>query len=342
MLEVSVLLPARNAAGTLLHALGCVLEQHDLGLDMEVLVADDGSEDDTLRIAQEAGGADPRVRILARPYSGLAATLNAAMAKAEGRYIARMDADDLCARDRLVRQLRHMERHPGLDVVGTRVRMFPEKSVSDNMREYVKWQNRFLIHRALERNLLVESPLTHATALFRRESLERIGGWREVDGPEDLDLWLRGAAAGWRFGKVNRVLYQWRERPDRVTRTDPRLSRDGFRRVAMEACSRSFPRNEPVLIWGWGRSLEDWDEGLRSRGFRVQPVEVSPREVRGADGLPDPPRPGELAAPRLTPGRNAPGLRWLLAYGSDPSRRTLADALGRHGLRDGVHFRFVS
>ncbi len=346
MVVISVLLPARNASRTLPEALECILGQEGFGLDLEVIVADDGSEDATLSIAQAAGHRDPRVRILALPPRGLVPALNGALAKAEGRYVARMDADDLCAPDRLARQLRHLERHPGLDVVGTGVSMFPAEEVSPNMQAYLRWQNRLLIHRALERNLLVECPITHATAVFRREALERIGGWRDVDGPEDLDLWLRGAAAGWRMGKVNRPLYHWRERADRTTRVDRRLSREGFRRVALDACAERLPRKGELLVWGWGRSLEDWDEGLRSRGFRVRPVEVNPREVRGGAGLPPPPAPETVAAPRLHPrGGGAPAgdiVHWICAFGTFRSRETVRRALHGKGYLPGRHYCFAS
>jgi len=346
MVSISVLLPARDAADTLPAALECVLGQEGFGLDLEVVVADDGSDDDTLEIAQLAGYRDPRVRILALPRSGLVPTLNAALAKAEGRYIARMDADDLCMPDRLRRQIRHMERHPRLDVVGTGVRMIPETEVSANMHAYVRWQNRLLTHRALVRNLLVESPLTHATALFRREALETVSGWRDVDGPEDLDLWLRGAAAGWRFGKVNRELYLWRDGPERTSRRDPRLAREGFRRVAMNACAESIVRDRQLLIWGWGRSLEDWDEGMRSRGFRVRSVEVNPRGLRGGDGLPHLPPSHKVGSPHITPAARARDgaseVYWILAYGTVKSRLTLQAVLQERGFRAGRHYRFVS
>jgi glycosyltransferase involved in cell wall biosynthesis len=343
MVTISVLIPARDAAPYLASSLECILAQDDFGLDLEVVVIDDGSEDDTLSLAQGAGAQDPRVRVVALPRRGISAALNAGLARAEGRYVARMDADDLCPRDRLRAQLRHLERHPGLDVVGTRVRMFPADEVTRNMEAYLGWQNRLLIHRAVVRNLLVECPLTHATAMFRREALEKVGGWREVDGPEDLDLFLRGAEAGWRFGKVNRELYHWREREDRATRIDPRLTRSAFRRVAMDACGRSAPRGTAFLVWGWGRSLEDWDEGLRSRGFRVRSVEVNPRQVRGDGVLPALPEPAQVGPPPFA-GRGGalPARIWLLAYGSARSRRTVQGRMAERGYQPGIHYAPVS
>ena len=330
---ISVLLPTHNAEATLPEALACLRSQRGLDARLEIVLADDGSTDRTLAVANNAAAADPRMRVLPLPHRGIAATLNAALAQARGNLVARMDADDLCSADRLSLQLRHLRRHPCLDVVGTGVRMFPPEAVSPNMRAYLAWQNRLLIHRALVRNLLVESPLTHATALFRRDALERIGGWRPVPGPEDVDLWLRGAEAGWRFGKVNRVLYLWREHPARLTRTDPRMSRDAFRRLALDAAARWIPPSTAVVLWGWGESLTAWRAGLESRGARVTALAVNPRRLRGGTETPSLPQ-----ASRTSRGEPT----WLLAYGARRSRRTLSLWLARRGARPGIHYRFVS
>jgi len=340
-----VLLPARDVERTVLDSLDCLCGQQGLGKEMEILAVDDGSRDRTLDLLHAAARRDERIRILSIPPSGIASALNQALAHARGRYIARMDADDLCPKDRLSVQLRHMERHPHVDVVATAVRMFPEEEITPGMRRYVKWQNRWLTHRALERNLFVECPLAHASSLFRRESLEAIGGWRTFDGPEDLDLFLRGAAAGWRFGKVNRVLYAWRERPGRASRRDPRLRRTAFRRVALDALAARAPRDLPFRIWGWGHSLEEWDEGLRARGFRVHSVGVNPREVRQRHALPALPEHDSVWGLSLSTASSPPPSAreiWLLAYGAPRSRDTLDLLMRRRGYRPPRHYRLVS
>ena len=117
MIQVSVLLPARDAASTLPEALDSILLQEGFGLDLEVIVVDDGSRDATLTVAQAAGARDPRVRIVALPPRGLVSALNEALRRARGRFVARMDADDLSAPDRLRALLGHMTRHPGLDPI---------------------------------------------------------------------------------------------------------------------------------------------------------------------------------------------------------------------------------
>jgi glycosyltransferase involved in cell wall biosynthesis len=338
---VSVLLPARDAGSTLDSALRSVRGQRGLADELEILVLDDGSRDRTVSVAQSHRRRDPRVRVFRLPPRGISSALNTGLEEARGRYIARMDADDLSHPERLVRQLRHLRRHPGLDVVGTRVRLFPRRLVSPRMAAYIRWQNRWLIHRALEAQLLVECPLTHPTAVFRREALERVGGWLASQDPEDYDLWLRGATLGWRLGKVNRVLYGWREHDRRLTRRASRFSREAFRHLAARTFVRVFPSRVPVLLWGWGSSHRFWVRALREAGFAIEARAVDPRAVRRGD-LPSIPALRDLRARPLAGPAEGPEIYWLLAYGADRSRETLGERLADLGCRSGLHYRFVS
>ncbi len=105
--EVSVVMPAFNAARFLAQAIDSVLAQVDA--DLELIVVDDGSTDDTPSVL--AGYGD-RVRLLRQPNGGLAGARNAGAALARGRWIALMDADDLCAPDRIALQLQALREHP--------------------------------------------------------------------------------------------------------------------------------------------------------------------------------------------------------------------------------------
>ena len=113
---VSVLLPARNSQKTLALAMRSILAQtYPL---WELLVLDDGSSDATVAIAR--GFADPRIRVLSdRSWLGLAARLNQGIDAARGSLLARLDADDVAFPERLARQVRFLQAHPEVDLVGT-------------------------------------------------------------------------------------------------------------------------------------------------------------------------------------------------------------------------------
>ena len=100
---VSVLIPAFNAQATLLQTLQSV-ERQSFG-DLEVIVVDDGSRDDTARIAADFAARDTRFRLVRQANAGAAAARNAALALARGEWIAPLDADDLWHPDKLARQV---------------------------------------------------------------------------------------------------------------------------------------------------------------------------------------------------------------------------------------------
>jgi glycosyltransferase involved in cell wall biosynthesis len=120
--EISVVLPAFDAEGTLPACLRSVVRQRERR--WECIVVDDGSTDGTAACARGFAAADPRVRVVSMRHAGLVAALQRGLALARGRVVARMDADDVMHRDRLGAQLAALDAAPHLAAVGCRVRLF--------------------------------------------------------------------------------------------------------------------------------------------------------------------------------------------------------------------------
>jgi glycosyltransferase involved in cell wall biosynthesis len=106
-----------NAAATVALAIRSI--QYQSLEDWELIVIDDGSLDQTRKIIAETQ--DPRIRLIQEPYEnlGLAARLNQCVRLARGRYVARMDGDDVAYPERLARQVQYLERHPEIDLLGS-------------------------------------------------------------------------------------------------------------------------------------------------------------------------------------------------------------------------------
>jgi glycosyltransferase involved in cell wall biosynthesis len=271
-----VLLPIRDAEQTLFACLASLSAQ-TFG-DHEVIAVDDGSSDATPAILAAAARTDPRVRVVRTPPRGLVAALNAALAHARGRLLARMDADDVCHPDRLALQVKGLEDDPRCAILGCGVEA---GRAGRGMRDYVAWLNSLLTHEEIVRDLLVESPLAHPSVMMRAEVLRGLGGYRAFDGPEDYDLWLRAHAGGWRFGKRAEVLLDWRDRPARLTRADPRYAPERFRELKLAALERAALRaGRAVVLWGAGPVGKGWARALRARGHEVAAfVEVDRRKI---------------------------------------------------------------
>lgn len=188
--SVSVILPVKNGSPYIEAAIASILTQ--TFSDFELLIVDDSSRDDTIAIARRACAADPRVRILTNPGTGLVDALNFAIGAARARFIARMDADDIALPQRLERQHSFIAAHPEVAVVGAQARFIDEQGALTSKATALPQS-----HEAIARTLLRYCCLCHPTVLMRADALKRVGGYRaQVPAAEDLDLWLRIAEYG--------------------------------------------------------------------------------------------------------------------------------------------------
>jgi glycosyltransferase involved in cell wall biosynthesis len=323
---VSVLLPVRDGAATLGECLASLRAQ--TLRDHEVVAVDDGSTDATRALLLQAARLDPRVRVLSTPARGIAAALNASLALAGAPLLARMDADDVAHPDRLARQAARLRDDGDVDVLGCRVRLFGERAAG-GMHAYVEWLNALVDHPAIVRDLLVESPLAHPSVMMRADALRALGGYRDFDGPEDYDLWLRAHARGLRFGKDPAVLLDWRDGDARLTRRDPRYAPARFRALKLAALLAGPLRSAPpVVVWGAGPIGKAWARDLRAEGGTVAAfVEVDPRKIgRVVHGAPVVPVAGATAVA---------GAVHLAAVGQRGARERIRAAAAALGLREG-------
>jgi len=201
---ISVLLPVRDGAAFLREALDSVLAQtlHDV----ELIVVDDGSQDETPAILASVD--DSRARVLRQERLGLVAALNRAVTEARAPLLARMDADDVSLPERLERQVAYLDARPrvalvvvGVETLGGATIVLPDDDAG------------------LRRRLLLRNPFAHGAVAVRAEAVARAGGYRaEYGANEDYDLWRR-IAREWDLGAIPEVLYRYREHPGAVTRT---------------------------------------------------------------------------------------------------------------------------
>lgn len=210
MPEVSVLLPVRDGARTLALAMLSVLEQ-SFG-DFELLLLDDGSVDASPDIALRFG--DPRVRLLRDGIKrGLAARLNQGIDAAAGRYIARMDADDVCFPDRFARQVARLNVESSLDLVACRVLDFDDSGSATGLRPF-RLSHEALCARPWNGIYLVHPGWMGRTDWFRRYRYQT----PEVMRAEDQELLLR-AYPDSRFAVLDEVLLGYRVGPIALRRT---------------------------------------------------------------------------------------------------------------------------
>lgn len=277
--KVTVLMPCRDAGEQLGAAIASVRAQ--TFEDFEVLAVDDGSADGTFAQLYAWAQSDGRVRVLQSHGRGLVSALAAGLAGARGEYVARMDADDVADPERFRKQVELLDVQPSVAACGSLVEYFPAASVQDGARRYEAWLNALVDPDDIARDIFVECPLPHPTLVVRRHVLLAVGGYRDMGWPEDYDLVLRLWAAGYRLAKVPEVLLHWRERPDRLSRTDARYSPDAFRRVKVHFLSRTLLlARQGAVVWGAGPVGKEFARELQRQGVTVNAfVDLDPRKI---------------------------------------------------------------
>ncbi|MEF2145312.1 MAG: glycosyltransferase family 2 protein [Desulfovibrionaceae bacterium] len=327
---VSVTLPCFNAEATLPACLDSLLAQSLKNI--EIVAVDDGSEDTTASILRAYAQRDARVRPIFERHGGVAVAANTALAATRGRYVARMDADDLAFPERLAAQASWLDTRSKIGLVGCRVRFGGDRNAAGGYAHYVDWTNRLLTREAIGLNRFVESPFAFPSVMFRRELYLEHGGFRDGNFPEDYEFLLRLLDAGVVMEKVDAELLVWNDLPTRLTRTDPRYAVEAFYRVKAEYLARWLRRRNPhypeVGIIGAGRPTRKRAEMLESHGVRiVEYYDLDPRKV------------GQVLNERPVLHREdvpRPGRRFLISYvASRGARHDIAAFLGTRGYRLG-------
>lgn len=180
--EISVVLPAYNAAAHLHEAIESIVQQ--TFVRWELIVINDGSTDDTARIANHWAERDNRIQCIhLEKNAGLVNALNQGIAASKAPLIARMDADDIAINERLQQQFDYMQQHTDVAICGGAIRWMHNQRVIAAPEA----------HDQIVMRSFSESPFAHPTVMMRKAVLEKHQLKYEADTfpAEDFDLWSR-------------------------------------------------------------------------------------------------------------------------------------------------------
>jgi glycosyltransferase involved in cell wall biosynthesis len=216
---VSVILPVFNGAPYLRCAINSILEQSFQ--DFELLILDDGSDDGTHDILLDIAARDTRVKVISRENRGLVATLNELLERAQGEFLARMDADDVATPIRLARQVEALQNRESVVLVGGDVTIIDDRGRRLGGISYPPGT------REIETAALEGWPsMCHPTFMMRSRAVRVAGGYSQDAYPaEDLDLLLRLAEVG-DLENLPEVVLMYRVHPNSISESGARRQRN--------------------------------------------------------------------------------------------------------------------
>jgi len=244
---VTVLMAVYNGEKYVIPAIDSVLSQ--TVEEYEFLIIDDGSTDRSPEILRRFAALDPRIRLIQRENRGLVPTLNEGLAQARGKWILRLDHDDIAYPENIERHLEFIASHPRCVVVG-------------GAFDYIDEKGRYLTtiyqpedNETIQRMMLCgHNALCDSTLMFDRELAIRVGGYRdEMVLAEDFDLWLRMGEHG-ELANIPVVVAQYRLHTSSVSGKHHARQRQ----VMQRACEEAWARR---AIAGTFEAPESWRPG---------------------------------------------------------------------------------
>lgn len=209
--KISVLMGIYNCADTLEQAVRSIRNQTHT--NWELILCDDGSTDDTYAVAQALAAKDGRIILLRNEKNlGLNQTLNRCLAAATGEYIARMDGDDDCMPERFEAQLDFLETHPEFQIVSSAMILFDENG---------EWGRASCPEYPQPEDTVSGTAFCHAAVMMKKSCIDAVDGYtvdRRMLRVEDVNLWIKLYAAGYRGYNIRKPLYRMRNDQNALNR----------------------------------------------------------------------------------------------------------------------------
>lgn len=251
MSRISVLLCVYNPDGKQLRlAVKSIIGQ--TCTDWEMIIYDDGSDRAYMDEIWALSNLDGRIRYVRNDmHHSLAYGLNESAKLASGKYIARMDADDISEPERLQKQLWFLDHHPQYMWVGSNITV-----IDDNEKQ---WGKRIYPAVPKKEDFLKYSPYAHPAVMIRRHELLKYGGYDSGEKAcrgEDYELLMRLHAVGEQGYNLQECLLRYREtersyrrRKLRFQIQEVKIRFAGFRKMGILTPKRSFYVIKPVIVW---------------------------------------------------------------------------------------------
>ena len=215
MPEISVIMGVYNELNKdiLMEAVNSIL--HQTFEDFEFIIYDDGSCPEAATLLREVAGLDERIKLIGQDENhGLAFSLNACIDEAKGKYIARMDADDISELYRMEHQKKYLEEND-FDLIGGISQMIDEDG--NTIYSIKKVPTNF---KKIKKCIKYNQVISHPTWFGKKEVFDKLNGYRNMPLCEDYDFTLRAILQGFKISNVNECVLKYRMTKDSISRSN--------------------------------------------------------------------------------------------------------------------------
>lgn len=267
-MELSVIMPVYNAEQYLDESIESILNQ--TYSQFEFIIINDGSNDSSLSKIEKYKRVDNRIKIITRENKGLVYSLNEGIKAAQGKYIARMDADDISEINRFEAQLSFLKENKDVDILGTYIQVIGDKSSAESIEN---WFNQtWKMNKALERSI-EGCIIAHPTVLMKKKVVDNLGGYRnKYPKFEDDDLWIRALKNGYKIVNLDKKLLQYRVHSESKSNIDSKDYEKFLNEKIFFKLEHFFKgkKENKIFIWGCGRGGRITKECLENSNIKIE------------------------------------------------------------------------
>lgn len=250
-LKVSVVMCVYNGERYLKEAIESILNQSYS--NFEFIIVDDGSMDKSLEIISRYSKIDNRIITISRRNKGLVKSLNDAIKISRGKYIVRMDSDDISHKNRIKEQIEFLENNNHIDILGCCVNIIGD--VDKEEKEEISERFNIELQQENTRDVFIEECcIAHSSVIMKKNIFDTLKCYDEsfLHG-EDYELWLRAIKSGFNISKINKVLHTVRCHTKSKTRTidnkDYFIFKDHMR-AKFNYIDDIIKNKKKCIIWG--------------------------------------------------------------------------------------------
>ena len=245
-------MPAKNTATFLDSCLNSILQQTELY--WELIAVDDHSTDSTWQILQAFAKKDKRIKVLQNDGKGIIDALRLAYKNSQGQLITRMDSDDIMRPEKLA-TLKNQLVQKGVGHLATgQVQYFSATELGDGYQKYQNWLNGLTAKGNNFQEIYKECVIPSPCWMTHRRDMDKCQAFLPNRYPEDYDLCFRFYENGLTVIPNNQILHEWRDYPNRTSRTDKNYADNRFLDLKVHYFLKlEQDKKRPLVLWGAGK-----------------------------------------------------------------------------------------
>ena len=275
---VSILTPFKNTAQFLPECIESILGQSYE--NWELIAVDDHSSDDSQDVMQSYAQQDSRIQVFKNEGQGIIAALRLAYSKSQGKFITRMDSDDVMFPHKLKVLKSKLEKSGKGHIAIGQVKYFSEQGISDGYSRYEKWINGLTAKGNNYDEIYKECVIPSPCFMVYRDDLTDCDAFQPDRYPEDYDLTFRFYQQGIKCLPCDQLLHYWRDYPTRTSRTHIHYANNTFLAIKLYYfLLLDYDSQRPLTLWGAGEKGKFIAKGLIEKGIPFHWICDNPKKI---------------------------------------------------------------